>query len=141
MRILALLLCLLSVPAFAQSTQSIPFRRMSDPVQIQVGATAQPTMVPPERLKDPATGQPLASFYVVNPNNVWVRAKGFANAADCQNVGVTETTGWLWPPGFVGIFSTQYPVCASAMAVSVPGYPVTGSTTFKPIEWSYGFGQ
>jgi len=141
MHLLALILCLLAGSAAAQSTQTIPFRRMSDPVQLAVGPTAQPTMIPPSSLIDPASGQRLNSFYVANPNNVWVRAKGFSNAADCQNIGVTETTGWLWPPGFVGIFSTQYPVCGSAMAVSMPGYPVTSSTTFKPIEWSYGFGQ
>lgn len=138
----AFLLCLLAVPAFAQSTQTIPFRRMTDPVQITVGLTPQPTMVPPEKLQDPAVPTArLSSFYVVNPNNFWVRAKGFTNAADCNAIGVTPTTGWLWPPGFVGIFSTQFPVCASAMAVPMPGFPVTASSSMVPIEWSYGYGQ
>jgi hypothetical protein len=141
MRILALLLCLLPAPVLAQSTQTIPFRRMSDPVQVSIGPTAQVTMIPPDRLKDPANGTPLSSFYVVNPNNVYVRAKGFTNVADCTNPGVTPTTGWLWPPGFVGIFSTQFPVCASAMAVPMPGFPITASTTYAPLEWSYGPGQ
>lgn len=141
MRWFVLALCLLAGPAAAQSTQTIPFRRMTDPVQVQIGPTPQMTMVPQEKLKDPANGLPLSSFYVANPNQVWVRVKGFDNAADCQNIGVTTTTGWLWPPGFVGVFSTQYPVCASAMAVSMPGYPITASTTYAPLEWSYGPGQ
>ena len=139
MRKLAILLSLLAGPAAAQSTQTIPFRRMSDPVQLAVGPTAQATMIPPERLVDPMSGQRLSSFYVVNPNNVWVRARGFTNAADCQNTGVTSTTGWLWPPGHVAVYSTQYPVCGSVMAVPMPGYPLTG--TYAPLEWSYGFGQ
>lgn len=133
---------LLVAPAFAQSTQTIPFRRMSEPVPVAVGSTAQMTMIPPERLVDPdAPTARLTSFYVVNPNNFWVRAKGFRNAADCGSVGVTPTTGWLWPPGHVAVYSTQYPVCASAMAVPMPGFPLPADTAMKPIEWSYGFGQ
>lgn len=138
----SLFLCLFSIlcvcTAHAQSTQGIAFRRMSDPVQLAVGPAAQPTMIPPNVLKDPVSGQPVTTFYVVNPNQVYVRAKGFSNAADCQNVGVTSSTGWLWPPGFVGVFSTQFPICASVMAVPMPGYPLTGS--YAPLEWSYGLG-
>jgi hypothetical protein len=141
MRRLVLFFCLLATPVLAQSTQGIPFRRMSEPVQLAVGPTAQMTMVPPDRLKDPANGQPLTSFYVVNPNNVYVRFKGYSSAADCTNLSVTDTTGWLVPPGFVGIFSTQYPMCGSTKAVSMPGYPITSATTYAPLEWSYGFGQ
>jgi hypothetical protein len=139
---LAFLLCLVASSAFAQSTQTIPFRRMTDPVQITVGASAQPTMVPPEKLVDPSTPSArLTSFYVVNPNNFWVRAKGFANASDCNATGVTPTTGWLWPPGHVAVYSTQYPVCASAMAVPMPGFPLPADAAMKPLEWSYGYGQ
>lgn len=141
MRWLAILPCLLASQALAQSTQTIPFRRMSEALQLAVGPTSQPTMVPPERLNDPATGQPLNSFMVVNPNQVWVRFRGFSNQADCQNIGVTPTTGWLVPPGFVGVFSTQRPACGATMAVSMPGYEIKTTTTFAPIEWHYGFGQ
>jgi hypothetical protein len=138
---LTFLLCLIASSALAQSTQSIPFRRMTDPVQITVGSSAQPTIVPPEKLLDPATGARLSSFYVVNPNNFWVRAKGFTSAADCNAIGVTPTTGWLWPPGHVAVYSTQFPVCASAMAVAMPGFPLPADAAMKPIEWSYGYGQ
>ena len=96
--VLAVALALLAAapivaPALAQSTQSLPFRRMSEPVQAAVGPTARATMVPPASLRDPMNGLPLPSFYVANPNQVWVRLKGFTNAADCQSIGVTETTG------------------------------------------------
>jgi hypothetical protein len=141
MRIFSLLLCLLAAPAWAQSTQTIPFRRMSEPLQAAVGPAAQPTMVPPALLRDPMNGLPLPSFYVANPNNVWVRLKGFTSAADCFSIGVTDSTGWLWPPGHVAVYSTQQPVCVSTKAVSMPGYPITSSTTFAPIELSYGPGQ
>lgn len=138
----AFLLCLAASPVLAQSTQTIPYRRMSDPVQITVSSTPQATMVPPEKLFDPASpAMRLTSFYVVNPNNFWVRAKGFTNAADCNAVGVTPTTGWLWPPGHVAVYSTQYPVCASAMGVPMPGFPLPADAAMKPIEWSYGYGQ
>jgi hypothetical protein len=141
MRRLGLLLCLVALPALAQSTQTLPFRRMSEPVMVAIGPTPQMTMIPQGSLKDPVNGLPLSSFYVVNPNNVYVRVKGFNTTAECSSVAVTETTGWLWPPGFVGVFSTQFPLCASAMAVSKPGYPITSSTTYAPLEWSYGPGQ
>jgi hypothetical protein len=143
MRRLAPLLALLLfvAPAFAQSTQSIPFRRISDPVQLTVAATPTMTMVPQDRLKDPKSGQRVTSFYVVNPNSVYVRFKGFSTADDCANQAVTPTTGWLVPPGFVGVFSTQYPMCGSTLAVSMPGNPITSATTYAPLEWSYGFGQ
>lgn len=127
--------------AFAQSTQGMPFRRMSEPLQLTVGPESQPTMVPQSYLNDPVGGQPLSSFMVVNPNQVWVRFKGFSSQADCTNVGVTPTTGWLVPPGFVGVFSTQRPVCGAVMAVSMPGYEIKTTTTFAPLEWSYGPGQ
>jgi len=142
MRALALFLLLIaSGPALAQSTQGIPFRRMSEPVQLAVGPTARTTMVPQDSLKDPKSGQKLTSFYVINPNSVYVRFKGYSTASDCANLNVTPTTGWLVPPGFTAVFATQYPLCGSTLAVSMPNFPITGSTTYAPLEWSYGFGQ
>ena len=119
------------------------FRRMTDPVQAPVGPTAQATMVPASKLIDPQSGLPLGSFYVVNPNNVWVRLRGFsaANVDNCTSVGVTPSTGWLWPPGHVAVYSTQTPACVSTMAVPMPGFPISAGTTYAPIELSYGFGQ
>lgn len=122
-------------------TPTNAFRRMTDPVQAAVGPTAQATMVPANRLVDPMSGLPLGSFYVVNPNNVWVRLRGYSNADACTSGGVTPTTGWLWPPGHVAVYSTQNPVCVSTMAVPMPGFPISASTTYAPIELSYGFGQ
>jgi hypothetical protein len=138
-RWIALFLCLLCVPALAQSTSTFAFRRMSEPVQAAVGPTAQATMVPPNLMLDPVSKQRLGSFYIANPNMVWIRLKGFSNQDDCNNIGVTPTTGWLWPPGHVAVYSTQYPVCISVMAVPKPGFPLTGD--YAPAELSYGPGQ
>lgn len=80
MRPVALLLCLLASPAFAQSTQTIPFRRMTDPVQLAVGPTAQATMIPPDRLKDPGSGAPLNSFLVVTAPRP--EGRGFCASSD-----------------------------------------------------------
>jgi hypothetical protein len=124
-------------------TPNNAFRRMTDPVQAAVGPTAQATMVPASKLIDPMSGLPLGSFYVVNPNNVWVRLRGFSaqNVDNCTSVGVTPSTGWLWPPGHVAVYSTQNPACVSTMAVPMPGFPISATTTYAPIELSYGFGQ
>lgn len=125
------------------TTGTFPFRRISEPVMVAIGPAAQMTAVPASTLTNPNTGLPLTTFHVANPNKVWVRLKGYSAASDCSNpnTGVTPTTGWLWPPGYVGVYSTQFPMCVSAMAVPEPGYPLDSSVTYAPLELSYGTGQ
>ena len=103
------------------------FRRSTDPYMLPVGTTAQRFDVPAD-LK--AAG--YMSFCVVNPNNFWVRMRGSTGSY----IPVTDDTGWLFPPGFFGVFSTQYPEFMSAMSVTKQGIPAgTGI-----LEVSYGGG-
>lgn len=142
---LTIALLMISASAFAQggySPNTTPFHRVNDPVMVAIGPMAQTTIIPASAMLDTDGVTKLGSFYIANPNNVWVRLKGFNNQADCDaGTPVTAATGWLFPPGFVAVFSTQYPKCVSAMAVSEPGYPVTSSTQFAPLELAYGTGQ
>lgn len=103
------------------------FRRATDPFLLTVGPTAQKFDVPVD-LK--AAG--YTSFCVVNPNPFWVRLRG----SNITYAAVTSTTGWMFPPGFFGIFSTQYPEFMSAMSVTAQG--LTAGTGV--LEVSYGGG-
>lgn len=109
------------------SENSYPFRRSTDPYQLAVDVSAQKFDVP----MDIKAGG-YTSFLVVNANPFWVRLRG----SNGSYVAVTETTGWLFPPGFFGTFSTQYPEFMSAMSVARQGIPAgTGI-----LEISYGGG-
>lgn len=103
------------------------FRRATDPFLLTVGATAQRFDVPID-----IKGSGYTSFCVVNPNSFWVRLKG----SNGNYSPVTSTTGWMLPPGFFGIFSTQYPEFMSAMSVTAQG--MTAGTGV--LEVSYGGG-
>lgn len=110
---------------------SQPFRRFSDPLMVPCAPTATQFVVPDGFFTQDAQWN---AFYVVNRNAFWVRLRG-TTAGPFQPV--TETTGWLFPPGFAGVFSTQYPRFMSAMAISVPGYPPAGEGI---VELAYGIG-
>jgi len=109
------------------SENSFAFRRLTDPFMLTVAPTAQRFDVPVD-LK--AAG--YTSFCVVNPNAFWVRLKG----SNGTYSSVTTTTGWMLPPGFFGVFSTQYPDFMSAMSVTAQGL-TAGSGV---LEVSYGGG-
>lgn len=109
------------------SENVFPFRRVTDPFVLNVAPTAQRFDVPMD-LKSAG----YTSFYVVNPNSFWVRLRG----SQGSYVAITETTGWLFPPGFAGVFSTQYPEFMSAMSVTRQGLPAGTGT----LEVSYGGG-
>lgn len=104
------------------------FRRSTDPYMVPAGASASKFDVP-----DDLKSSGYMSFCVVNPNPFWVRLRGSTGTY----VAVTDTTGWLFPPGFFGIFSTQYPEFMSAMGVVRQGLPVTAGGF---LEVSYGGG-
>lgn len=116
-----------------------PFRRWTDPVLIPVGLTASSVPVPMAYTGGAAqTG--YNAFFIVNPNACFVRLKGFNDVNAAKGL-VTATTGWLFPPGFAGVFGTQYPSYMSAMAFDTPAYPLANISTFLPLEISYGQGS
>jgi hypothetical protein len=76
-----------------------------------------------------------SSFLVVNRNPFWVRPKGYSGTdATTKVIGADE--GWLFPPGFWGIFTTQFPDAMSTIAVPFQGL-AAGSGV---LEISYGGG-
>lgn len=107
------------------------YRRLTDPVLVEVSNVAGSTMVPGGWI--PANAD---SFQVVNSNNCYVRLRGFKMGETGE---VEEGKGWLLPPGHAAVYATQKPERMSAMAVARPAFPIAG-LTFVPLEVNYGFG-
>lgn len=113
------------------------FRRVTDPLLVPVAATATEYTVPNGFFADGGAGYQTTSFYVVNPNNCWVRLRGWSGQGNFAPV--TPTMGWLFSPGFQGAFGTQYPVKMSALAVVKQGIAIPND--LAPLELIYGAGQ
>jgi hypothetical protein len=111
------------------------FRRTTDPLQLPVGP--QPTRfdVPDGFFDKGGPAYQTTAFLLVNPNACYVRLRG---SSTDTHIPVTPTTGWLFPPGFVGCFTTQYPKSMSTLAVAMPGFPLPDE--FAPLELPYGGG-
>jgi hypothetical protein len=119
------------------SLNSFSFRRGSDPFQLSFDATPIKFDVPSDFFVTGA-GKGATSFCIVNPTKYWVRLRGSGDGQTQTGsyVPVTATTGWLFPPGFWGVMSTQFPRYMSVMSVDKQGLG-TGSGV---IEISYGGG-
>lgn len=117
------------------------FRRATDPLQLPVATTATKFDVPTGYFTQGGPGFGATSFWVCNANNFWVRLRGSGIMTDAGGtylyIPVTATTGWLFPPGYVGAFSTQYPMWMSTISVSRQGIPAGDGT----LEISYGGGN
>lgn len=114
------------------SSGSSAYRRLTDPILVPVTTGTGSTVdVPADYIPETAE-----SFEVTNSNSCWVRLKGFKAG---QTGAVEEGKGWLFPPGFKGVFSTQRPHRMSAMAVARPGFPIPSELV--PLELTYGNGQ
>ncbi|AYO83663.1 hypothetical protein [Methylobacterium brachiatum] len=111
------------------------FRRTTDPLQLPVGPGPLRFDVPEGFFAEGGPGFQTTTFLVVNPNLCYVRLRG---SSTDNHVPVTPSTGWLFPPGFVGCFTTQYPRSMSTLAVAMPGFPLPDE--FAPLELLYGGG-
>lgn len=118
-----------------------PFRRYTDPTLVPVSAT--PSQANAASVAADFIPKGTTSFLVVNSNLCWVRLQGTGRNADgtapASAVLAAENKGWLFPPGFTGVFTTQFPAWMSAIAVARDGYPLAG-LTLVPLEVSYGGG-
>ncbi len=117
------------------------FRRSTDPLLLPVATTATQFTVPAGYFLQGGPGFGATSFWVCNANNFWVRLKGSGIMTDVNGsysyTAVTDTTGWLFPPGYMGAFSTQYPMWMSTLSVSRQGLTAGTGT----LELSYGGGN
>lgn len=111
------------------------FRRTTDPLQLPVGPVPTRFDVPAGFFDKNGPGYQTTTFMVVNPNACYVRLRG---SNTDSHIPVTPTTGWLFPPGFVGCFTTQYPKSMSTLAVTMPGFPLPAE--YAPLELPYGGG-
>lgn len=111
------------------------FRRITDPLQVPVAVEPTRFEVPTGFFDEGGPGYKTTAFLVANPNMCWVRLRGTSSG---PHRPVSPRMGWLFPPGFLGVYSTQYPVTMSAMAVAMPGVPLP--TEFAPLDLIYGGG-
>lgn len=112
------------------------FRRMTDPLMLPVGSDPLRFDVPDGFFDEGGPGYQSTTFMVINPNLCYVRLRG--TSGNGPHVPVTASTGWLFPPGFVGCFSTQKPRSMSTLAVPMPGFPLPNQ--FAPLNLPYGGG-
>lgn len=125
----------------SQGIQRLPgsgtfaFRRMTDPLMPEVGPEPMRFDVPEGFFDEGGPGYQATTFLIINPNACYVRLRGTSSG---PHRPVTPTTGWLFPPGFVGCFTTQKPVSMSTLAVARPGFPLPSE--YAPLELPYGGG-
>lgn len=119
---------------------SMPFRKtIRDAFLCDVGPEPIVTAIN----RDLLVQKRCTSFHAVNPNPFWMRLRGCEGPDDL----IAEGEGWLWPPGFVGVYSTQYPRYVCTLAVARPGFPIFNAQgdflyagTARPAELAYGLG-
>ena len=113
----------------------IGFRRITDPLQVPVSSSAGQFLIPEGYIPTDAN-----AFLIVNPNLFWMRLRGSGQYGQGEYAPVTGTdgqgTGWLFPPGFVGVFTTQFPRFLSTMSVSKQG--IAAGSGFMEIAWGMG---
>lgn len=108
----------------------IPYRRLTQPLMLDVAPTSGRTAVPAGFIPPEAT-----SFRVTNPNAFAVRLRG-AKGSGADGLTITTSQGWLFPPGFSGTFTTEFPEFMATISQAWMG-TVAGSGI---LEISYGIG-
>lgn len=121
------------------SENVFPFRRATRALPIPVGPTASSMAVPDGYIK-----AEYNAFLIVNPNLCWVSFKGTSMPASgvaptSADSALADGLDWLIPPGHFSVYSTQYPIFMSAVALPMPGYPLDG-LTYTPLRIYYGYG-
>lgn len=114
-----------------------PFMRMGQPFQVPVSATPSQYQLPDNFFGPGGAGSGANSFLFVNPNAFWVRFAGSMGTF----TPVAADTGYLFPPGFFGTFTTRFNTDASPKFLSVMAVTYQGLTAGTGIcEISYGGG-
>jgi hypothetical protein len=124
---------------------SVAFRRMTRalPVAVFNTPTAQNVTTVPDGFILPSYN----AFGVFNPNTCCVGLRGTSRPTGqaiptIPLLAQSDGLDWLLPPGFWGVFSTQYPFFMSAIALSMPIAPdVPADAGLVPLRLWYGMGQ
>jgi len=124
---------------------SVAFRRMTRALAVPVvsAPTAQnATQVPAGFIL-----QSYNAFAVFNPNICTVGLRGTSRPTGqpvptAPILAQADGLDWLFPPGFWGVFSTQFPFFMSAIALPMPIAPdVPADNALVPLRLWYGVGQ
>lgn len=124
---------------------SIAFRRMTRALAVPVFNV--PTEANAVKVPDGFILPSYNAFAVFNPNVCSVALRGTSRptgtpAPTTPLLAQTDGLDWLYPPGFWGVFSTQYPFFMSAIALSTPIAPdVPADSGLVPLRLWYGVGQ
>lgn len=94
----------------------MPFFRMGEPLRIPVSPTSGGNQFPASGNLTLPSG--CTTFRIANNNPFAVRLKGTRQGQNFQSV--SSTTGWLFMPGAVEIYTTTQPILLSAMSVDGP---------------------
>lgn len=105
----------------------IPYRRLTDPLVLPYGTSSTRTAVPAGFIPPEST-----SFRVTNRGSSWVRLKG-AQGSAAATLSIADGEGWLFPPGFSGTFTTQFPEAMATIAVGA-------GASNGVLEITYGIG-
>lgn len=124
---------------------SVAFRRMTRalPVTVVNTPTAQNATTVPDGFILPSYN----AFGVFNPNTCCVGLRGTSRPTGqpiptVPLLAQSDGLDWLLPPGFWGVFSTQYPFFMSAIALSMPIAPdVPADSGLVALRLWYGMGQ
>lgn len=135
----------MNIPGYDKPTSYIisrPFRRMTRALLIPVSATASSYSVPDAYIRPE-----YDSFLVINPNQCWVGLRGTSWTDESQPkptialMADDDGADWLFPPGHVSVWSTQFPEFMSAMALPMPGYSLPPADGYTPLRVYYGNGS
>lgn len=124
---------------------SVAFRRMTRALPVAVVNT--PTVQNATTVPDGFILPSYNAFGVFNPNTCCVGLRGTSRPTGQSMPTVpllaqADGLDWLLPPGFWGVFSTQYPFFMSAIALSMPIAPdVPADGALAALRVWYGMGQ
>ncbi len=123
---------------------SVAFRRMTRALPVTVVNTPTPSNA--VKVPDGFILPSYNAFAVFNPNVCAVGLRGTSRPTGnpvptTPLLAQADGLDWVFPPGFWGVFSTQYPFFMSAIALSMPIAPdVPTDAALAPLRLWYGQG-
>lgn len=117
------------------SANTVPFKRMTDPLILPVSNSAQKFTVPAGFFTT-GPGKGTVQFAVVNTYPFAVRLLGSTGTY----MAADATKGWVFPPGYWGVLTTQYPEFMSTLGMNTTLWPYVEGAVGS-FELIYGVGS